>query len=107
MKRLRSSTAPASVLAVVCLGLGATAARAQAVGFSYASPGFSFNVGTGGFPGYYGYPPVVARPPVVVAPPPVVVPPPVYVRPPVFVPPPYYGGYYYGGYRPYPRYYRR
>ncbi|MDR3632753.1 MAG: hypothetical protein P4L84_02895 [Isosphaeraceae bacterium] len=107
MKTILRSLALTGVVAVGSLGLGATEARAQAFGFNYASPGFSFGVGNGGYGGYYGggYP-LVAPAPVVVAPAPLVVAP----RP-VFLPPrPYYYGGYYGGYRPYyPRggYYRR
>jgi hypothetical protein len=100
MKTFRRSLALAGVLALGALGPGAASARAQ-YGFGVATPGFSFGFGRGGYGGYYGaYAPVY--PPVVVAPAPVVV-----ARPPVIVPRPYYyGGGYYGGYRPYGGYYR-
>jgi hypothetical protein len=104
----------AAVVVMVAGWLGPAACRAhgQAFGFGYARPGFAFGVGTGPYGGavFGGYP-VVAPAPVVVAPPPVVVPaPPLVVARPLVVPRPYYGGYYYGGYRPYSyayRYYRR
>jgi hypothetical protein len=93
------------------LSVGATApARAQAIGFNYASPGLSFGVATGGAGYYPGYPPVVAPAPYVVAPRPIVVAPPVFVPSPYVVARPYYGGYH-GGRppypRPYPHHYRR
>lgn len=99
------------VVSAFSLGLGATPARAQAFGFNYASPGFSFGVGAGGYGGYgayggyYGGYPMVAPAPVVVAPGPMVIAP----RPLVVAPRPFYGGYYGGGYRPYygRGYYRR
>jgi hypothetical protein len=107
----------AGLLAVVILGFGASPVRAQAFGFGYSSPGFSLGVGTGGY-GYYGggyYPgyPVVAPAPVVVAPAvPYVVPRPFYgprafYGPPVAYGPRIYGGWGYGGYRPYRYYYGR
>lgn len=103
MQNLVRSLVLAGVAAVGSFGLGATPARAQAFGFSYASPGLSFGVGRGAFGGFYGGP-VVAPAPVVVAPAPVVVPPP----PVIVAPRPYVYGAYYGGYRPYYRgYYRR
>jgi hypothetical protein len=101
MKTFGRSLTLAGVLTVGSLGLGSTPARAQAFGFGYASPGLSFGVGSGGFGVYGGGYPLVAQVPAPVVVAPVVVP-----RP-IVVPPPYYRGYYYGGYRPYPRYYRR
>jgi hypothetical protein len=102
MKTISRSLAVAGVLAIGSLALGASPARAQAFGFSYASPGLSVGVGTGAFPGYYPAPyPLVAPAPVVVPAAPVIVP-----RP-VLVPRPYYFPGYYGAFRPDPRYYRR
>ena len=79
------------VLAVSCLGTGATRAEAQAFSFGFARPGFSLGMTSGGYypgggfygggGGYYGGYPMVAPAPVVVAPPPVIVPPPIYGRP--------------------------
>jgi hypothetical protein len=94
----------AGVLAVGCgLSFGATTAKAQAFGFSYASPGFSLGVGTGAYPYGVGAYPVVPAPVVPVAP---VIAPPVVVRPvyPYYRPVPYYGYRHYG-YGP-RRYYR-
>jgi hypothetical protein len=99
MKTLSRTVVAAGALAIGFFAAGASPARAQALGFGYASPGLSFGVATGG-PGYYGvYPGPVVAPPVVVAPAPVLVP-----RPLVVPRPYYYGGYY--GPRAYPRYYR-
>ena len=109
----------ASALVIGGISLGATSARAQAVGFGYTSPGFSIGVGTGGV-GYYGaYPyaaPVMVAPaaPVVVAPGPAVIPAPVMVGRPYYYPRNYgyrgygYRGYGYRGYgyRGYGQYYR-
>jgi hypothetical protein len=102
MNTISRSLAVAAALTIGSLALGARPARAQAFGFSYASPGLSVGVGTGAFPGYYPAPyPLVAAAPVVVPAAPVIVP-----RP-VLVPRPYYFPGYYGAFRPYPRYYRR
>jgi hypothetical protein len=98
------------VLAGAEFGMATSRAHAQAFGFSYAQPGFGLSVGTGPYGGavFPGYPAVA---PAVVAPAPVVVPAPIVVPRPVLVPGPFYGGAYYGAYRPYPyyayRHYRR
>ena len=111
MKTSLWTLAQVAVVAIGSLGLVSSRAQAQAFGFNYAGPGVSFGVGTGPYGGafYGGGYPVVGAPPVVLARPPLVVaPPPVVVARPYFVPPPIYGGYPYGGFRPYPyRYYRR
>jgi hypothetical protein len=118
MKANWKSWVLAGGLAVMSLAWGANPARAQGFSFGYAGPGVSVGVNTGGF-GYGGaiygggYP-VVAPGPVVVAPyaPVVVGRPVVYGGGPFFGPRPFYGprvyggGYYRGGYRGYPRYWR-
>jgi hypothetical protein len=109
MKAIGRSMMLAGVIGIGILGWGATPAHAQAFGFNYSSPGFSFGLGTGGYGvyggGYYAaYPYVVPAP--VVVPQPVVVPGPVVVPRPWIGPRPYSG--YWGGWnRPYPYRYRR
>jgi hypothetical protein len=116
MKSNGKSLVLAGILAVGCLGLGSTPARAQGFSFGLSTPGLSVGVGQGpyGYSGgvFAGYPAVVGGPvvagPVVAAPVvPYVVRRPFY-GPRVYAPPIVYGPRAYpAAVRPGPYYYGR